>query len=121
MNEITREINKLMQDYKDELEKLADEEFAEVAKNTRDELRSTSPKLTGDYAAGWAVKKESGVGVSNYIVYNKPEYRLTHLLENGHVIRNKKGTYGRTSPIKHIQPAAEKAADELIERLESKL
>lgn len=121
MNEITREMNKLMKEYEDQVEKLSEQEFEAVAKNTMQELKNTSPKKTGDYARGWAVKKEQGVGKMNFIVYNRTDYQLTHLLENGHVIRNKKGTYGRTNAIPHIAPAAEKAEQDLIERLESKL
>ena len=83
-------------------------EAAEVAKN---QLRNTSPKRSGhgEYARSWTVKKDSHAMVSDYIVYNSKHYQLTHLLENGHVIRNKKGTYGRTRPIKHIAPAEDTA------------
>lgn len=121
MNEITREVNKIMKDYQDELEKLSVEEFKAVAKDTVQELKNTSPKKTGDYAKGWAVKQEKGIGKMDFIVHNRTDYQLTHLLENGHVVRNKKGTYGRADAIPHIAPAAEKAAEQLIERLESKL
>ena len=52
------------------------------------------------------------------IVHNRTDYQLTHLLENGHVIRNKKGEYGRTRPIKHIAPVAEWAENELPNEIE---
>ena len=38
------------------------------------------------------------------VVYNKKLYRLSHLLENGHFILNKKGHIGWASPRPHFQP-----------------
>ena len=81
----------------DALEKAADK----TAEQAVEKLHNTSPKKTGAYASGWTVKKESNKDV---IVHNSDHYQLTHLLENGHVIRNKKGTYGRAPAHKHIKP-----------------
>lgn len=85
-----------------------------VSKESVSKLRNTSPKKTGSYAKGWAVKRE---GEMDVIVHNRTDYQLTHLLENGHVVRNKKGTYGRTSGTKHIAPVEEWAADALPEEI----
>lgn len=120
-SEVGAELNKIMKQYEKEVEDLSSDVFQSVAKGTVQELKNTSPKKTGSYASGWAVKKEQGVGKMNFIVYNRTDYQLTHLLENGHIVRNKKGTYGRADAIPHIAPAADKAADELVEQLESKL
>ena len=84
-----------------------------VAKETVQKLRNTSPKKTGDYAKGWKVSKKKIKGSSVLVVHNATDYQLTHLLENGHVIKNAKGEYGRTRPIKHIEPVADWAEDEL--------
>lgn len=88
--------------------------IAKVSKESVQKLRNTSPKKTGDYAKGWATKKEGDLEI---IVHNKTDYQLTHLLENGHVVRNKKGTYGRTSGTKHIAPVEEWASDALPEEI----
>lgn len=88
--------------------------IAKVSKESVQKLRNTSPKKTGDYAKGWATKKEGDLEI---IVHNKTAYQLTHLLENGHVVRNKKGTYGRTSGTKHIAPVEEWASDALPEEI----
>lgn len=85
-----------------------------VSKESVSKLRNTSPKKTGSYAKGWAVKREGDMDVT---VHNRTDYQLTHLLENGHVVRNKKGTYGRTSGTKHIAPVEEWAADALPEEI----
>ena len=85
-----------------------------VAKEAVQKLRNTSPVKTGSYAKGWGTKKRGGADV---VVYNRTDASLTHLLENGHVVRNKKGTYGRTHGIKHIKPVEEWAVDELPRRI----
>ena len=85
-----------------------------VSKEAVQKLKNTSPRKTGSYAKGWGVKRQ---GEMDVIVYNRTDAPLTHLLENGHVIRNKKGTYGRTSGIKHIAPVEEWASDELPRRI----
>lgn len=85
-----------------------------VSKECVQKLRNTSPRKTGSYSKGWGTKKQ---GEMDVIVHNRTDYQLTHLLENGHVIKNKKGTYGRTRGIKHIQPVEEWASDELPRRI----
>lgn len=93
-----------------------------TAKESVLKLRNTSPKRTGSYARGWSVKRERARGgLSDFIVHNSKHYQLTHLLENGHVIRNKKGTYGRTRGIKHIAPVEDWAVNELPNEIERNL
>ena len=107
MKELLDEINK---DVQDSTRKNIDR----VAKESVQKLRNTSPRKTGSYSKWWGTKKEGDMDV---VVYNRTDYQLTHLLENGHVIRNKKGTYGRTHGIKHIAPVEEWAVDELPRRI----
>lgn len=85
-----------------------------ISKESATKLRNTSPKKTGSYAKGWTTKKNGDMDI---VVHNKTDYQLTHLLENGHVIRNKKGTYGRTSGVKHIAPVEEWAESALPEEI----
>ena len=86
----------------------------ETAMETAIKLRNTSPRKYGDYAQDWKAGKQRG---GDYVVHNAKHYQLTHLLENGHVVRNKKGTYGRAPAIKHIEPAEDWASDELPRRI----
>ena len=106
-----------MKDILDEFDERVNDVLEESADKAADQsvekLQNTSPKRTGDYASGWTVKKESP---KSLIVHNATHYQLTHLLENGHVIRNKKGTYGRAPAHKHIKPV-ETWANREIQRL----
>lgn len=111
----------LLDDYSREVQRAANNSIDKVAKESVAKLRSTSPRRTGEYAKGWTRKrvKDRG-GINNVIVHNRV-YQLTHLLENGHVVRNSKGTYGRAPGIKHIKPVEEWANSELPAEIEREL
>jgi hypothetical protein len=108
--DISKEIAKALSSYTTEVQKGLENAKTEVAKNTVKHLKSTSPKLTGDYAKGW-VRKRVG---SAEVVHNRTDYQLTHLLENGHV--NRDG--GRTQAYPHIRPAEEDAIEEYTKEVE---
>lgn len=94
----------------DETKRIADE----VAKETVDELKKTSPKLTGSYRKGWRKKQTfANERTKRNTVYNQTDYQLTHLLEYGHASRNG----GRVKAIQHIAPAEQKAIKDLRERI----
>ena len=78
-----------------------------------EDLRHNSPELTGDYQKGWTVKKVK----DSYIVHNKDEYQLTHLLEHGHIKRDG----GRTTPSVHIRPAEAYAIRDYLKRIKKAL
>ena len=103
-------LNEIETDVKDSTRK----NIHAVSREAVQKLKNTSPRRTGSYASGWGKKKQ---GEMDVVVYNRTDASLTHLLENGHVIKNKKGTYGRTHGIKHIKPVEEWASDELPRRI----
>lgn len=83
----------------------------EYGEKTRDILKEISPKnsrfeRTTPYYAGWVFeidkKRDDNYGGR---VWNKTNYQLTHLLENGHLIVNKIGGVGWASPHPHIHDA----------------
>lgn len=112
---IGEDLGKILDDYTEEVREVVRKDIQDTAKETAKELRKTSPKKSGEYAKNWAAKQQGG----GWVVYNKaPTYRLTHLLENGHVIRNQSGTYGRTNGEKHIEPAEREAVDKLVRKIE---
>ncbi|WP_312047988.1 HK97 gp10 family phage protein [Anaerotignum sp.] len=99
-------IAEMLGEYQAEITKNIDASGKTVADQGAKKLKETSPKLAGNYAKGWRATKEKGTSFgdeASYIIHNKTDYQLTHLLENGHATRNG----GRTKPIKHIKPVEE--------------
>lgn len=123
--DVSVQMKEILEDYSLEVRRATANSMDVVAKEAKQKLRNTSPKSaahTRKYAEGWAVKRtKTGTGIPEVTVYNKTNYQLTHLLENGHVIKNAKGTYGRTRPIKHIAPVNDWACDELPKEIEREL
>ena len=107
------QMQRIFDDATKEVKRAASNAQDKIAKEGVQKLRNTSPKKTGDYAKGWRVKRERGRGIPVVTIHNKTDYQLTHLLENGHIVRNAKGTYGRFNGIKHIAPVEEWAKDAL--------
>ncbi len=110
MDDLVKEINKALQDYTNDVTEGLEDAKKDIAKEAVKTLKIESPKLTGDYAKGWRAKKSG----SGYIVYNKTNYQLTHLLEYGHAKRNG----GRVSGEPHIRPVEQEAVDNFVERAE---
>ena len=83
------------------------EKVQEIAEKTAQdgvaELKKVeSPRDTGNYAESWTYKKvklSRGRG-SKFVVHNKDHYRLTHLLEKSHALRDG----GRSTAQPHIKP-----------------
>lgn len=110
----------ILEEYLDDVNDISEKDFRKAAKEAVTELKQTSPKDKGAYAQGWAMKRD---GDLDYVVYNKGKPGLTHLLENGHIITNRRGgtQYGRVAARKHIEPARNNAEQKLIKQLEGDL
>lgn len=119
---ITDQMEKILNDYSVEVKRATNNSIDVVAKQAVSKLKNSSPRKSGSYARGWGIKRERGSGGINTVtVHNKTNYQLTHLLENGHVIRNIKGTYGRAPAHPHIKPVEEFAKSELPAEIEREL
>lgn len=112
------EIMRELQAYSEALVTEADNAAKRSAKRLKKKLENTSPEDTGEYAHDWAVKeiKSKTNGPSTYVVHNKENYRLTHLLEYGHATKD--GT-GRVKAQPHIEPARDDEEKKFLEDLES--
>ncbi len=123
MESLTVQMSRILEEYSEEVQDVTNDAIQKIAKESVQKLKNTSPKRPGhgEYARGWTIKREKGRGnIATLIVHNK-QYQLTHLLENGHIVRNKKGTYGRAPAIKHIKPVEEWANTELPQEIERQL
>lgn len=118
---VSAQIKEVLDEYDERVKDVTNDAINSTSKESVAKLKNTSPKKSGKYARGWTTKKERGSGGINTVtVYNRV-YQLTHLLENGHIVRNKKGTYGRVNGIKHIAPVEQWAISELPAEIERKL
>lgn len=103
-------IAKSLEEYKDvaisEVKKIA----KSVAKDVKKDIQEHAPKKTGRYKKSWTVKTVTDSALAiELVVHSKDRYMLTHLLENGHALRNG----GRTRAFPHIKPAEERGIQKL--------
>lgn len=111
------QMQQIMEDYSEKVVNVTESAMDATARESAQKLRSTSPRQSrgkhpGRYADGWAVKKLDKLSA---VVYNRTDYQLTHLLENGHAVKPDPihpGKKTRVDPIKHIKPVEEWAQEE---------
>lgn len=119
---LSEEILKQLEIYTEEVELKVAEAVIKVGDQTAKELRTTNQVAGSNvwkkYPKGWSNQKKKTRGKQISEVHNRTEYRLTHLLEHGHVIKNGTGrTFGRTREFPHIAIAEEKAVDLLEQKI----
>lgn len=110
------EIAKTVAEYTSEVTAGVKKDVRDVAKECRDEIKENSPVRPGggSYKKGWS--QTTSYETTNDLritVYNRTDYQLAHLLENGHA----KVNGGRVPGKPHIRPAEEHAEVELERRV----
>ena len=116
VSDLSKQVGELLQSVSDDVLGVVQTRSEAVAGEARKRIQSDSRELTGRYRRSWAVAEEHIRGMEAvYIVHNRRHYRLTHLLEHGHIIVK---TGGRTRAFPHIGPAADWAQRELPKRIE---
>lgn len=103
---VAKELANYSQDVADGVKK----EVRQVSREMVQELKRTSPRDSGQYAAGWRERTEfeSAEDIRER-VYNAKKPQLTHLLEHGHAKQNG----GRVNGKPHIGPAEQEAEKKL--------
>lgn len=111
------QMQELLDEYVEEVQEVTDKSIKDVSSECVKRLHETSPKgASGSYAKGWSSKTTG----SGRVVYNKTDWQLTHLLENGHMVKpspKHPGKKSRVAGIRHIAPVEEWAAGELPARI----
>jgi galactokinase/mevalonate kinase-like predicted kinase len=110
IDDLSKEIAKQLNQYTEDVKEAVEEIKEDVSKEAVALLKQTSPKKTGDYRKGWTKKR---IG-KDFVIHNKTDGQLTHLLENGHA----KAGGGRVPAQVHISPVEEKIVESYIDRVE---
>lgn len=125
---LDRAIVEVINEYGDDVYKVLGDCVDEVTKEATEKLQGvdtfrTSGHAGGPYSGDWTNETVTDTRINKKeVVYNEDNYRLTHLLENGHVIRNGTGrTFGRTGKFPHIVPVSDWAEKELPQLVKRKL
>jgi len=121
--DVSAQVADILEEYENELKDDVDAVFKQVSKETAKMVSDESPynpngkNPKGHYKAGWKVKKTNERDINSYTVYQANKPQLTHLLENGWVMRNGKRHEGNP----HISKGEEWAESVIVSRIEAKL
>lgn len=125
---LDKAINEVLQEFGDECYTVLSQATEEVADEAVKKLQSVAHFApgghpSGDYSKDWTKDTFPTARLKiKTVVHNEDHYRLTHLLENGHVSRNGTGrTFGRVPAYPHIAPVNDWANAELPKRVKEML
>lgn len=126
--DLEKAINAVLSKYGDDVYMVLDAAVDEVSEEATRKLKSVvkfapDGHPSGVYSHDWTTTDVKGKLLQKRtVVHNKAHYRLTHLLENGHVSRNGTGrTFGTVPAYPHIKPVNDWAVDELPRKVEEML
>lgn len=120
IDRLSAEINKILTEYGEDVQRDVDEAAAKVTKAGAKAVKSNSRSTfggSGKYASGWTSKFEKGRLSSQGIIYNATVPGLPHLLEHGHANRNGGRTPGRS----HIAPVEQKVIEDFTREVEKRI
>lgn len=120
IDRLTAEINKILTEYGEDVQRDVDEAAAKVTKAGVRAVKGNSRSTfggSGKYASGWTSKFEKGRLSSQGIIYNATVPGLPHLLEHGHANRNG----GRTPGQSHIAPVEQKIIKDFEEAVKNSI
>jgi hypothetical protein len=97
VHQLANEINRMLKEYGNGVGEQVELLAETVAKRGANKLKLSGSfaDARGKYRKGWRAKK---VGTT-WVVHNATDYRLTHLLENGHALAGG----GRSKSFPHIR------------------
>ena len=125
--DLSKAIEEVLSRYGTDVYNVLTDAVKEVSDDATEKLQNVSKFApdghpSGDYSQSWSNEEiPTGRLTTKRIVHNIDHYRLSHLLEKGHVSRNGTGrTFGRVPAYPHIAPVNDWANEELprvVERM----
>lgn len=129
-DQFEKAIEKYLNEYHEDINDEVRETATSIAKEVKTELQRISPKsehdvilkggevhTAGSYAKGWTISTQTSKNVHSKKIWNKTDYRLTHLLEFGHTTRNG----GHAKAIPHIRPTEKTYLEKFVKELEKEI
>lgn len=126
--DVAKQLNNIIKSYNWDAREKIKEAGQYCAKEMAKELRTSAnlvggfTKHSGKYNRGWSSKPQEGHSGGryfySYVVYNKDQYRRTHLLEKGHNVPNNKRGKQRAAAYPHIATLEERWNNEFVKRCE---
>lgn len=114
--ELSIQLVQAMSSYTDAVKADISAEMKSIGETALKKVKAGSPVHTGKYKRGWKLTIEDEAGVLRVTIHqSKSGAPLTHLLEDGHRTRNKKG-WVKAQP--HIRAVDEWAASEAVKAVE---
>ena len=116
---LAKALEDILSDYADNVTEGTKAAVRQVAEQAKKETKADSPRLTGRYRRGWAIREEKQRMSSQAIIHNRTSYQLTHLLEKGHALKKVGRLIGHVRAFPHIGPAEERAVKNLEEAVQN--
>lgn len=123
VDNLTSAIMKELNAFQGQTEETCEKAVVKTANEAVTKLKNAHPAGSEKYGSwdkynsSWTVQKDMKKAVKTAIVHNKKHYRLTHLLEKGHALRQG----GRTRAFPHIEPVADFVNEEFYQELKRQL
>ena len=115
--DLSKQIVQAMTQYSDAVKAEIKSSMESIGDTALQKVKAGSPKHTGKYRRGWKLDTKEDAGRISFTVHqSKKNASLTHLLEDGHRTRSKKGWVKAQPHIRNVEQWAADAVTKAIEK-----